>query len=61
MDVTIFTTISCEECPYGIQCWDSNPRPSNCESHPITRPLTLTSENGFNGQLGSPLIVCNIR
>ena len=31
---TIFTTNKCEKCPSSIQCWDSNPRPSEHESPP---------------------------
>ena len=33
---TIFTTNKCEKCPSSIRCWDSNPRPSEYESPPIT-------------------------
>ena len=33
--ITIFTSIS-EKCPSRIQCWDSNPWPSEHESPPIT-------------------------
>ena len=32
----IFTTIICEKCPSSIRCRDSNPRPLECESLPIT-------------------------
>ena len=37
-NITIFTTNHCEKmsCQYRIQCWDSNPRPSEYESPPIT-------------------------
>ena len=31
-----FTAIICEKCPSRIQCLDSNPRPSECESIPMT-------------------------
>ena len=34
--ITIFTTNQCEKCPYTLWCWDSNPRPSEHESPPIT-------------------------
>ena len=33
---TIFTTNQCEKCPSSIQYWDSNPRPLEHESSPIT-------------------------
>ena len=33
---TIFTTNICEKCPSSIWCRDSNPRPSERESLPIT-------------------------
>ena len=40
--ITIFTTNTCEKCPFSIQCWDSNPRPSEHESPSIsTRSLTI--------------------
>ena len=35
-NITIFTTNICEKCPFSIPCWDSNPRPSEYESPPIT-------------------------
>ena len=31
-----FTTIKCEKCPSSLQLWDSNPRPLEHESSPIT-------------------------
>ena len=31
-----FTTNQCEQWPSSIQCWDSNPWPSEYESHPLT-------------------------
>ena len=31
-----FTTTKCEKCPYGSRCRDSNPRPSEHESPPVT-------------------------
>ena len=34
--ITIFTANMCEKCPSNIQCWDSNPRPLEHESLPIT-------------------------
>ena len=34
--ITIFTTNICEKCPSSIWCRDSNPRPSERESLPIT-------------------------
>ena len=34
--ITIFTTNICEKCPSSIRCRDSNPRPSERESLPIT-------------------------
>ena len=34
--ITNFTTNICEKCSSSIQCWDSNPRPSEHESPPIT-------------------------
>ena len=33
---TIFTTNQCEKCPSSIRRWDSNPRPLERESTPIT-------------------------
>ena len=40
-NITIFTTNTCvRKCPSSIRCWDSNPPPSERESHPITtRPV----------------------
>ena len=35
----IFTINKCEKCPSSIQCWDSNPRPLEHESSPITTRL----------------------
>ena len=35
-NITIFTTNICEKYPSSIWCWDSNPRPSEQESPPIT-------------------------
>ena len=35
-NIKIFTTNKCEKCPSSIWCWDSNPQPSEHESHPIT-------------------------
>ena len=35
-NITIFTTNWCEKYPSGIWCWDSNARPSEHESPPIT-------------------------
>ena len=36
---TIFTSNQCEKCASRIWCWDSNPRPSDGNSHPkTTRP-----------------------
>ena len=35
-NITIFTTHKCEKFPYSIRCWDSNPRPLEHESPPIT-------------------------
>ena len=34
--ITIFTTNKCEKCPSSIRCWDSNPRPLEHESPPMT-------------------------
>ena len=36
--LSIFTRNACEKmsCPSSIRCWDSNPRPLNHESSPIT-------------------------
>ena len=34
--VTIFTTNICEKCPSSIWCRDSNPRPLERESTPVT-------------------------
>ena len=40
--ITIFTTHICGKCPSSIRCWDSNPRPLERESLPITtRPGLL--------------------
>ena len=33
---TILQQINVKTCPSSIWCWDSNPRPSEHESHPIT-------------------------
>ena len=35
-NITIFTTSICGKCPSSIWCWDSNPRPSEHESTPLT-------------------------
>ena len=35
-NIAIFTTNICEECPASIWCCDSNPRPSEHETPPIT-------------------------
>ena len=53
-NITIFTTNFCEKCPSILQCWDSNPQPSELESPPITtRPghlkayiLSISFANG---------------
>ena len=47
--ITNFTTnIYVKQCPSSLRCWDSNPRPSEHESPPITtrpgRPILLWSE-----------------
>ena len=34
--ITNFTTNKCEKCPPSTRCWDSNPRPLEHESTPIT-------------------------
>ena len=34
--ITIFTVNKCEKCPSSIRCWDSNSRPLEHESPPIT-------------------------
>ena len=51
------TTNQCEKCPSSIPCWDSNSRPSQCESLPITtRP-------GFRPFISDLLIeyyLCNV-
>ena len=39
-----FTAIKYEKCPSSIQCWYSNPRPSECESSPITTSTGLLSK-----------------
>ena len=33
---TFFTTNKCEKCPSSIQCWDSNSKPLEHKSPPIT-------------------------
>ena len=33
---TNFITNICEKCPSSMRCWDSNARPLECESPPIT-------------------------
>ena len=43
-DNTIFTTNICEKCPSSKWCWDSNPRPSERESLPITTRLGLPTK-----------------
>ena len=35
-NITMFTTNLCEKCPSSIRCWDSNSRPSEHGSPPIT-------------------------
>ena len=35
-NITIFTANICEKCPLSMQCWDSNPQPSEHESPPVT-------------------------
>ena len=38
-NITIFTTNKCDNCPYSIRWWDSNPQPLDHESPPIaTKP-----------------------
>ena len=45
---TIFATNQCEKCPSSMQCRDSNPQPSFCNSHPIdTRPGLPPSPSTF--------------
>ena len=39
-----FKTNICDKCPSSIRCWDSNPRPSGCESPPITTRPELPSK-----------------
>ena len=39
--ITIFTTNLCEKCLSSILFWDSNPRPSENESPPITTAISL--------------------
>ena len=36
IQITIFTTNKCEKSPSSIQCWNSNPWPSEHESPPVT-------------------------
>ena len=47
---TIFTTNQCEKlsCPSSIQHRDSNPRPLECESPPITTNPGLSISNLFS-------------
>ena len=45
-NITIFTTIICEKCPSSIPCRDSNSRPSERESLPITTRPGLPPWNG---------------
>ena len=41
-NITILQQINVKKCPSSIQCWDSNPRPLEHESPPITtRPGLL--------------------
>ena len=42
---TIFTTNQCEKCPSSIWRWDSNPRPLEHESPPITTRPGLPPTN----------------
>ena len=42
-----FTTNICEKCPSSIRCRDSNPRPSERESLPITTRPGLPPYNSF--------------
>ena len=35
-NITIFTAKKWAKCPFSIRCWDSNPRPLEHESPPIT-------------------------
>ena len=35
-NIAIFTTINVQKCTLSIQCWDSNPQPSENEFPPIT-------------------------
>ena len=40
-----FQQQKCEKCPSSIWCWDSNPRPSERESLPITTRAGLPPYN----------------
>ena len=42
-NITILTTNICEKSPSSIRCWDSNPRPFEHESPPITTRSGLRS------------------
>ena len=55
---TIFTTNQCEKCPSSIRRWDSNPRPLERESPPITtRPGLSTSFYVLNSSINQPRII----
>ena len=45
-NITNFTTIKCEKCPSSIRCWDSNPRPLEHKSLPITTRTGLLPKFG---------------
>ena len=44
---TILTANMREKCPSSIWCWDSNPRPLECKSLPITTRPGLPPHNGM--------------
>ena len=57
---TIFTTNQCEKCPSSIQYWDSNPRPLEHESSPITTRPGLLFKLDSNFEYDA-LLLCKCR
>ena len=59
-NITTFTTNKCEKCTSSIRCWDSNPRPSEHKSPPITTRPGLPPNTCHKGQLGTRLFGSNV-
>ena len=59
-NITTFTTNKCEKCTSSIRSWDSNPRPSEHKSPPITTRPGLPPNTCHKGQLGTRLFGSNV-